>query len=115
MCQSRFCSLALVSYSCRMCQAELNLHSLNTVLRYSQALVETAMFSACGGLAFALSSLLKLSSYEAFLMPLPILLCALRNGGSAGRKAVRSTGILLAGRCNHVLHPPPLCPLLSLR
>ena len=63
------------------------------------------MFSACGGLAFALSSLLKLSSYEAFLMPLPVLLCALRNGGSAGRKAVRSTVILLAGKHS----TPALC------
>ena len=56
------------------------------------------MVSACGGLAFALSSLLKLSSYEAFLMPLPVLLCAVRNGGKAGRKAVRATFVLLAGK-----------------
>ena len=64
----------------------------------AQVLVETAMVSACGGLAFALSSLLKLSSYEAFIMPLPVLLCAVRNGGKAGRKAVRATFVLLAGK-----------------
>ena len=62
-----------------------------------QVLVETAMVSACGGLAFALTTLLKLSSYESFVMPLPVLLCAVRNGGKAGRKAVRGTFVLLAG------------------
>ena len=70
----------------------------------AQVLVETAMVSACGGLAFALSSLLKLSSYESFVMPLPVLLCAARNGGSAGRKAVRATFVLLAGKPLSALH-----------
>ena len=65
------------------------------------------MVSACGGLAFALSSLLKLSSYESFVMPLPVLLCAARNGGAAGRKAVRATFVLLAGA------PPPGPPCLE--
>lgn len=58
-------------------------------------MVETAMLAAVGGLAFAVAALLKLTSYLAYFMPLPVVLSAMRNGPAAGQMTTLVTSILL--------------------
>lgn len=55
------------------------------------------MLAAVGGLAFAVAALLKLTSYLAYFMPLPVVLSAMRNGPAAGQMTTLVTSILLLG------------------
>jgi hypothetical protein len=61
------------------------------------------MLAAVGGLVYTLSTLLKLQSYFGYLLPLPVVLAAMRNGPAAGRRTVSATAFLLLGA-----RPPPL-------
>lgn len=63
-----------------------------------QVLVETAMFAAMGGLAFSVAAVLKLQGYMGYLLPMPIVLSALRSGPAVARKTTTATAFLLFGR-----------------
>eukprot|EP00850_Spirogloea_muscicola_P006623 SM000031S11632 [mRNA] locus=s31:846315:848813:+ [translate_table: standard] len=58
-------------------------------------MVETAMLAAAAGLAFFLSSLLRLDSYLGFFFPLPIVISAVKWGAARGRKTMVATAVLL--------------------
>ncbi|KIZ00682.1 hypothetical protein MNEG_7281 [Monoraphidium neglectum] len=61
----------------------------------AQALVETAMLAAVSGLAFLLSTLLKLDSSLGYFLPLPIVIAACRAGPGAGWNTMMATSFLL--------------------
>jgi hypothetical protein len=63
-----------------------------------QVLVETAMFAAVGGLAFSIAAVLKLQGYMGYLLPMPIVLSAIRSGPAVARKTTVATAFLLFGR-----------------
>eukprot|EP00897_Mesotaenium_endlicherianum_P004213 jgi/Mesen1/381/ME000010S_10841 len=58
-------------------------------------LVETAMLAAAAGLAFFLSSLLRLDSYFGAFFPLPVVISSIKWGAAAGRKTMVATSLLL--------------------
>ena len=60
-------------------------------------LVETAMFAAVGGLAFSIAAVLKLQGYMGYLLPMPIVLSAIRSGPAVARKTTVATAFLLFG------------------
>jgi hypothetical protein len=62
-----------------------------------KVLVETAMLAAVGGLAYLLSTLLRLESGLGYALPMPIVLAAMRGGPAAGFKTMGATGFLLVG------------------
>ncbi|KAK9832080.1 hypothetical protein WJX81_005004 [Elliptochloris bilobata] len=64
-------------------------------LQATQRLVETAMLAAVGGLAYTLSTLLKLQAYLGYLLPLPVVVAAMRGGAGAGRRTMSATIFLL--------------------
>lgn len=64
----------------------------------SQVLVETAMLSAVSGLAFLLSTLLKLDNSLGYFLPLPITIAACRSGVAAGWHTMMATAFLLLGK-----------------
>lgn len=55
------------------------------------------MLAAVGGLAYALSSILRLQSYFSYLLPMPVVVACVRRGPTAGRKTMVATAILLVG------------------
>jgi hypothetical protein len=67
-------------------------------------LVETAMLSAVSGLAFLLSTLLKLDSSLGYFLPLPITIAACRSGAAAAWHTMMATAFLLLGECDWVCH-----------
>lgn len=64
-----------------------------------QVLVETAMLAAVSGLAFLLSTLLKLDSSLGYFLPLPIAIAACRSGPRAGWDTMGATACLVLGVC----------------
>ncbi|KAJ9534390.1 hypothetical protein QJQ45_016087 [Haematococcus lacustris] len=58
-------------------------------------LVETAMLAAVSGLAYLVSTLLKLDGSLGYFLPLPVVLAALRGGIAAGWRTMTATGFLL--------------------
>ncbi|KXZ54746.1 hypothetical protein GPECTOR_4g816 [Gonium pectorale] len=58
-------------------------------------LVETAMLSAVSGLAYLLSTILKLENSLGYFLPLPVVLAALRSGPGAGWRTMMATCFLL--------------------
>jgi hypothetical protein len=66
-------------------------------VKYLQALVETAMLSAVSGLAFLLSTLLKLDNSLGYFLPLPIAIAACRSGVAAAWWTMMATAFLLLG------------------
>ncbi|WIA23483.1 hypothetical protein OEZ85_000228 [Tetradesmus obliquus] len=64
-------------------------------LEDTKALVETAMLSAVSGLAFLLSTLLKLDNSLGYFLPLPIAIAACRSGVSAAWYTMLATAFLL--------------------
>jgi len=62
-----------------------------------QVLVETAMLSAVSGLAFLLSTLLKLDNSLGCFLPLPIAIAACRSGVAAAWHTMMATAFLLLG------------------
>ena len=62
----------------------------------TKELTETAMLAACTGLAYFLSSLLRVESYLGTFFPLPVVIAAARNGPVAARKTMVATCLLLA-------------------
>lgn len=64
-----------------------------------QKLVETAMLAAVSGLAYVVSTILKLDNTLGYFLPLPIVIAALRSGPAAGWSTMSATGFLLVGRC----------------
>jgi hypothetical protein len=73
----------------------LQLHVV--ILLNLQALVETAMLSAVSGLAFLLSTLLKLDNSLGYFLPLPIAIAACRSGVAAAWWTMVATAFLLLG------------------
>jgi hypothetical protein len=55
------------------------------------------MLAAVGGLVYTLSTLLKLQAYFGYLLPLPVVVAAMRNGPAAGRRTMSATAFLLLG------------------
>ncbi|GIL53481.1 hypothetical protein Vafri_9072 [Volvox africanus] len=62
---------------------------------FHQVLVETAMLAAVSGLAYLLSTILKLENSLGYFLPLPVVLAALRSGGGAGWRTMTATCFLL--------------------
>ncbi|GLI67160.1 hypothetical protein VaNZ11_011373, partial [Volvox africanus] len=67
-------------------------------LEDTRVLVETAMLAAVSGLAYLLSTILKLENSLGYFLPLPVVLAALRSGGGAGWRTMTATCFLLVGR-----------------
>jgi hypothetical protein len=67
------------------------------LLDVDQTLVETAMLSAVSGLAFLLSTLLKLDNSLGYFLPLPIAIAACRSGVGAAWHTMMATAFLLLG------------------
>jgi hypothetical protein len=63
----------------------------------TRRMVETAMLAAVAGLAYVLSTLLKLDAYFSYILPLPIVLAALRMGPTAATMVVTVAFLLLVG------------------
>ena len=61
------------------------------------------MFAAMGGLAFSVAAVLKLQGYMGYLLPMPIVLSALRSGPAVARKTAVATAFLLFGTFSHSL------------
>ncbi len=55
------------------------------------------MLAAVSGLAFLLSTLLKLDSSLGYFLPLPIVIAACRSGPAAGWNTMMATSFLLLG------------------
>ncbi len=55
------------------------------------------MLAAVGGLAYLLSTILKLEGSLGYFLPLPVVLAAMRGGPAAGAKTMMATGFLLVG------------------
>ncbi|CAM6076443.1 unnamed protein product [Sphagnum tenellum] len=64
-------------------------------LRKTERLVECAMLAATAGLAFFLSTLLRLEAYLGCFFPLPVVISSMRWGAAAGRKTMVATALLL--------------------
>ncbi|GIL91598.1 hypothetical protein Vretimale_9635 [Volvox reticuliferus] len=64
-------------------------------LEDTRVLVETAMLAAVSGLAYLLSTILKLENGLGYFLPLPVVLAALRSGGGAGWRTMTATCFLL--------------------
>ncbi|EFJ47259.1 hypothetical protein VOLCADRAFT_81593 [Volvox carteri f. nagariensis] len=64
-------------------------------LEDTRTLVETAMLAAVSGLAYMLSTILKLENSLGYFLPLPVVLSALRSGGGAGWRTMTATCFLL--------------------
>ena len=62
------------------------------------------MLAAVGGLAYTLSTLLKLQAYLGYLLPLPVVVAAMRGGAAAGRRTMSATAFLLLGARSHAPH-----------
>ncbi len=55
------------------------------------------MLAAVSGLAYLLSTILKLENTLGYFLPLPVVLAALRSGAWSGWKTMAATGFLLIG------------------
>lgn len=64
-------------------------------LKKTQILVETAMLAAVTGLAYTLSSLLRLEGYVSYFLNLPVILASMRSGISPGIKTAVVAFLLL--------------------
>jgi len=58
-------------------------------------MVETAMLAAVSGLAYLLSTLLRLETSLGYFLPLPVALAALRSGAGAGWRTMFATATLV--------------------
>lgn len=63
----------------------------------AQVLVETAMLAAVSGLAYLLSTLLRLDTTLGYFLPLPVVLASFRGGPGAGWRTMMATCFLLVG------------------
>lgn len=59
--------------------------------------MDTAMMAAVSGLSYTLSTLLKLEGYLSYVLPLPIVLSALRSGSKNSIKCLFVAFLLLFG------------------
>ncbi|KAG2491949.1 hypothetical protein HYH03_009681 [Edaphochlamys debaryana] len=64
-------------------------------LEDTRTLVETAMLAAVSGLAYLLSTILKLDTSLGYFLPLPVVLATLRSGVGAGWRTMGATCFLL--------------------
>jgi hypothetical protein len=64
-------------------------------LAETRALVETAMLAAVTGLAYLLSTLLKLEGSLGYVLPLPVVLAAVRSGPLAGWRTCAASASLI--------------------
>jgi len=60
-----------------------------------QQLVETAMLAAVTALAYTVGILLRVEAYLAYILPLPVVLAALRSGPVPAVKTLTTTVLLL--------------------
>eukprot|EP00877_Chromochloris_zofingiensis_P005383 jgi/Chrzof1/14846/Cz09g18080.t1 len=65
-------------------------------LEDTRRLVETAMLAAVSGLAYLLSTLLKLDNSIGYFLPLPIVIASMRSGIGAGWNTMLATAFLLS-------------------
>ena len=70
------------------------------------------MLAAVGGLFFTIATVLRLSSYMVYLMPLPVVLSAQRNGAFAAQMTAVTTAILLTGGAPMLHHSSLLLQFL---
>ena len=66
-------------------------------LARTRQMAETAMLAAVAGLAYTLSTVLKLEGYLSYVLPLPVVLAALRGGPMAAMKSLTVAFLLLFG------------------
>ena len=66
---------------------------------FRQALVETAMLAAVSGLAYLVSTILKIENTVGYFLPLPVVLAAMRSGVASGWKTMGASCFLLVGEC----------------
>mmetsp|Transcript_37814 Transcript_37814/g.95640 ORF Transcript_37814/g.95640 Transcript_37814/m.95640 type:complete len:304 (-) Transcript_37814:261-1172(-) len=64
-------------------------------LEKTKIMVETAMLAAVSGLAYLLSTLLRLETSLGYFLPLPVALAALRSGAGAGWRTMFATATLV--------------------
>lgn len=62
------------------------------------------MLASVGGLAYLLSTILKLEGSLGYFLPLPVVLASMRGGSAAGWRTMLATGFLLVG-----MWPGPGC------
>ena len=55
------------------------------------------MLAAVSGLAYLLTTLLKLDTTLGYFLPLPVVLASMRGGVGAGWRTMMATGFLLVG------------------
>lgn len=55
------------------------------------------MLAAVSGLAYLLSTLLRLEASLGYFLPLPIVIAAMRSGGAAGWRTMAATTCLILG------------------
>ncbi|GAX78946.1 hypothetical protein CEUSTIGMA_g6386.t1 [Chlamydomonas eustigma] len=65
------------------------------ILKETTALVETAMLAAVSGLAYLVSTILKIENTVGYFLPLPIVLASMRSGVRSGWKTMSATAFLL--------------------
>lgn len=65
----------------------------------TRRIVETSMFAAVAGLSYTLATLLKLEGYLSYVLPLPIVLSAMRAGPVYSIQCVAVVSLLLFGAC----------------
>jgi Predicted membrane protein (DUF2232) len=60
-----------------------------------QRIVETAMLAAVAGLSYSIAVLLKLEGYLSYVLPLPVVLAAVRGGAKSAVKCLTVAFLLL--------------------
>lgn len=68
---------------------------LSNFNNYTQRIVETAMLAAVAGLSYSIAVLLKLESYLSYVLPLPVVLAAVRGGAKSAIKCLTVAFLLL--------------------
>ena len=66
----------------------------------TRQLVETAMLAAVTALAYTVGSLLRVEAYMAYVLPLPVVLAALRSGPGPAVKTLTAAVLLLLSECD---------------
>lgn len=57
------------------------------------------MLAAVSGLAYLLSTIMKMENTLGYFLPLPVVIASLRSGAGTGWRTMMATGFLLVGAC----------------
>ena len=57
------------------------------------------MLAAVSGLAYLISTVLKIENTVGYFLPLPVVLACMRSGVGSGWKTMMATAFLLVGEC----------------